>query len=744
MRAAPALIQRVSLLDEYLRGPHIERMPLLPLPRPVVFPLFGIVDGKCACGNESCSRIGKHPQIAWGEIEYGSEVPLPAPGAGAGIKTGAGPRGSGVFVVDLDSDAALDTWETLGGSDATFTVTTPRGWHLYFQHPKFPVKNSAGALGKGIDVRGEGGFVVAPGSPHASGGRYEADEHVHRVFPAPAWLLTWLAAQKAPAEIQTYAGDVAGVDREHRRKLFTEYLKKAPPSVAHAGGDEALWKVVQYGAYDLALPVADVLELVRAVFDPRCSPPWGDELEERVVHKSRSAKTSSTRPRLEPLPAELAHLAVQKGGLSVTAGQAPQLDKSASADPAPEASERIPEGDSRIAEFEDQLKITWGRWNETFTPPPYLVAQIVPEDTVGMLVAKGSSLKTWIILSIAGAVATGKPWLGFFETKKARALIIDFESGTSVLRERVQILQQAEAADLGHASFPSLQVDDPEFWRLLAHVCVARGVRLVAIDSFSAGTSDVDENDARASAPLKLAATFTEATKGCAVLFVHHGKKGDGGDERDVGRGSGAIFAACDYQFVLSPQNEERTKMLVHCNKPFQVLPKDFRIVFSVGEGLKLDIDQEAAPELRHEQIKHKIRAMLARGPVATRELFENALGKRKDGASSAALDAMVVNREVVKLPGKGYCLDSPPLRLARVREAVQLPKLGTLEKLARAAFVDVEELQQLQKLGQLFCSGGGFVLVGGETRSRGDFQNPPEIPPGPGGSGGKALKATE
>src|SRR5438128_1469479 len=74
----------------------------------VCFPLFGIVDGACACGNAKCSRVGKHPHVAWGELKLGDAVPRPAPGAGYGIKTGAAPKGSGVFVIDVDSfEAAL-------------------------------------------------------------------------------------------------------------------------------------------------------------------------------------------------------------------------------------------------------------------------------------------------------------------------------------------------------------------------------------------------------------------------------------------------------------------------------------------------------------------------------------------------------------------------------------------------------------------------------------------------------------
>src|SRR5690606_17221204 len=76
---------------------------------------------------------------------------------------------------------------------------------------------------------------------------------------------------------------------------------KAPICIEGQGGDRILFEVVQYGAYDLALPVRDVLKLIEEHYDHRCIPPWGDELERRVIHKAIDAKTRSTRPRQVPL-----------------------------------------------------------------------------------------------------------------------------------------------------------------------------------------------------------------------------------------------------------------------------------------------------------------------------------------------------------------------------------------------------------------------------------------------------------
>lgn len=279
----------------------------------VVFPLFGINDGVCACWlGAACKRVGKHASCTWGDVTLNSPAPhAPAPGAGYGVRTGAAPEGSGVIVVDLDSDAAADAWEAMGGDFATYTVTTPRGFHLYFKHPGFPVGNSAGQLAKGIDIRGDGGFVVGPGSPHKSGETYEVGRD-NDVVDAPTFLLQWLKSRPQQKEIAHYPGDIEVGTPEHayRRRLYTEYLtNEAEPCVQGEGGDPVLFRVVQRGAYDYALPTADVLELITEHYDPRCNPPWGDELEARVLHKAHDAKTKSAREAMTPLPEDLAHLA---------------------------------------------------------------------------------------------------------------------------------------------------------------------------------------------------------------------------------------------------------------------------------------------------------------------------------------------------------------------------------------------------------------------------------------------------
>lgn len=116
------------------------------------------------------------------------------PDAGIGLRTGAA---SGVVVLDVDprhgGDDTLHELERQHGPlpNTVEAVTGGGGRHIYFKHPGEPVRNSAGKVGPGLDVRGDGGYVVLPPSPHESGRRYEwgslPDETP--LAEIPAWLL---------------------------------------------------------------------------------------------------------------------------------------------------------------------------------------------------------------------------------------------------------------------------------------------------------------------------------------------------------------------------------------------------------------------------------------------------------------------------------------------------------------------------------------------------------------------------
>ena len=151
-----------------------------------------------------------------------------------GIATGAG---SGVWVLDLDRKGGVDGFaslrdlaaqhgSTLADFTATMTVATPSGGaHLYFRWDETAdaeggVKNSSGHVGPGIDVRGIGGLVKAPGC-----GGYQvvprAGIRSTVIVPAPDWLvkLTRKPERTSERPPEQYEPGSERAERETKRVL---------------------------------------------------------------------------------------------------------------------------------------------------------------------------------------------------------------------------------------------------------------------------------------------------------------------------------------------------------------------------------------------------------------------------------------------------------------------------------------------------------------------------------------------
>ena len=106
------------------------------------------------------------------------------PNANIGIACGAM---SGIFVVDLDVDenkgingyeTLMDWQRTLGKElpDTANTITGRGGYHLLYRTTKH-IKSRVNIL-PGIDIRGDGGYIVAPPSIHPNGRPYEWEQSI--------------------------------------------------------------------------------------------------------------------------------------------------------------------------------------------------------------------------------------------------------------------------------------------------------------------------------------------------------------------------------------------------------------------------------------------------------------------------------------------------------------------------------------------------------------------------------------
>lgn len=217
---------------------------------------------------------GKRPLVAW--LEFQSRRAMPEeiatwygrwPEANVGIVTG---RVSGLVVVDIDARhdgaSSLAALESEHGPVARTVqaATGGGGRHCYFAHPGGAVPNRVG-LAPGIDLRGDGGCVVAPPSIHPSGRRYAwmpgcGPDEVP-LAPAPDWIRSE-ATRK-------------GHTQRHWRRLVREGVAEGArnATVASLAG-HLLWHGVDPEV---------VMDLLLAWNRVRCAPPLEDDEVARVV-----------------------------------------------------------------------------------------------------------------------------------------------------------------------------------------------------------------------------------------------------------------------------------------------------------------------------------------------------------------------------------------------------------------------------------------------------------------------------
>ena len=186
------------------------------------------------------------------------------PDANVGIATGAA---SGLAVLDVDQrHGGAIALEALPALPDTPTVLTGGGLHYYFVWPASGVRNSAGALGAGLDVRGEGGYVVAPPSIHASGRVYTWEATNGPRIPLAPW--PFVPAGATPA----------GVRPETTRAVLQEVLD--------GRRNETLTRIA--GALRrVGCACGEIEEALRAIDARICRPPLGDEVEKIARSVSR-------------------------------------------------------------------------------------------------------------------------------------------------------------------------------------------------------------------------------------------------------------------------------------------------------------------------------------------------------------------------------------------------------------------------------------------------------------------------
>lgn len=204
------------------------------------------------------------------------------PDANIGLRTGLP---SGLVVLDVDgqagADALVDLEQTYQPLPPTTSVTTPSGGqHYYFKHPGHSeIRNSARQVGPGLDIRGDGGYVLMPPSIGANDRPYAWDSE-HAPAYLPGWLNALIAQQASNPRQRTPAS------------TWIDMIERGLQNGQRNAG------LTRFVGHLLARDVDAVLALtLTRLVNARCKPPLDDKevvaLVESIAGRELRKRTSA-------------------------------------------------------------------------------------------------------------------------------------------------------------------------------------------------------------------------------------------------------------------------------------------------------------------------------------------------------------------------------------------------------------------------------------------------------------------
>jgi hypothetical protein len=219
---------------------------------------------------------------------------------------------SGIYVIDVDvtEDGSVNGYDSLGQlSDrlpATVMQTTPRGGcHAFFRSDTAPA-NRNGFL-PGVDIRGDGYYVLLAPSIGANGNRYKwgaglsPDVLPLAVYPEFMRPVPSVASSPAPAPMPTIQLPRLGVAWRDELEVASRYLALIDPAVQGQAGHDKLFWACGCMTWGCGLPFDKAYEILAAEYNPRCVPPWdlsnGSEEHDFRRKIAESIKRPPRRPR---------------------------------------------------------------------------------------------------------------------------------------------------------------------------------------------------------------------------------------------------------------------------------------------------------------------------------------------------------------------------------------------------------------------------------------------------------------
>jgi Bifunctional DNA primase/polymerase, N-terminal/AAA domain/Primase C terminal 1 (PriCT-1) len=433
--------------------------------------------------------IGKHPRIDdWPSVATRRAPSLEAwwaqwPDANLAVLTGAG---SGLWVLDVDprkgGDDALAQLARQHGPlpETVEAITGSGGRHLYFRHPGGEVRipNSAGRLGEGLDVRGDGGYVIAPPSLHPNGTpyRWEATHgpDLVPVAPAPPGLLH-LVRDGSPRPTPAVAEVIPAGQRHDALLRIAGTLRRQ------------------------GVTADEMLPTLRQINQARCQPPWPDAELVALARSLMRYTPEQISRRPEPGLAEVAP---------------PEPARAEAARPAP---------DWRLYDAADE-------WD--FPPLAELIEALLPTKGIVWWGGLPKQYKSLFALYVALCLACRRASVAkHFGVKMfSRILYVAREDpGSRIQARRDDILSAwPERPDRGALTFvirDAVNLGDPEHVAWLRARCADLKATILILDTWTTITPEADPGSAVDQARLSDVALSLCTDLDGLVIVVDHSRK---------------------------------------------------------------------------------------------------------------------------------------------------------------------------------------------------------------------------
>ncbi len=488
---------------------------------------------------------------------------------------------NGVSVVDLDKKNGKDgvaNWQGLGRSmEAGLTVETPSGGlHLYYSDDIGTARTTAGTIAIGVDTRGRGGYVIAPGAILPDGRYYRittGDIESVAMGIAPAFPILRQAERPADqAEPQTNGpqADLAEIGQA----LFL-----IPNDAAYGP-----WVKTLMALHNATGGSPEGLDLARAW----CSS-YPSYSRKDVTDKWRSfGKLDRAAVTVASLFAE----AREHGWQAITADS---FDDDTDAADSTDIDDFL-DGKAPVAKPKTASRLTFLTPGECANLPArdYLIKGLVAPGQVGCIFGDPGAGKSLIAPRLAYAVAQGSEAFGL-RTRQGGVFYVACED-----EEGMAGRMTALHTDLGEAPsiylvrgcsdlFSPGQIQgkgslDAEALRLEVK---ARKPKLIIIDTLAMAMPGLEENDA-AGMNRVVQIGKALARHGAAVIFVHHGTKAEG----NTPRGHSVFNGALDFSIHVKAADQSgivRGQIRKNRNGP-----ADLGIAFHIGtRHIGTDVDGE-------------------------------------------------------------------------------------------------------------------------------------------------------